>query len=92
MGEMTVRVDRSGRVVIPRELREALGIAEGGMLRLSVVDGELRGQTRLAALRRIQAKLRAMAPADGTAPSAVEELLAWRREEARRDLEEDEAR
>jgi AbrB family looped-hinge helix DNA binding protein len=92
MQELAVRVDRSGRVVIPREMREALGIAEGGVLRLSVVDGELRGQTRLAALRRIQAKLRQMPPQGDSAPSAVEELLAWRRAEARRDIEEDQGR
>jgi AbrB family looped-hinge helix DNA binding protein len=56
MGVVAVKVDPSGRVVIPKELRDALGIPQGGELRLSIVDGELRGLTRVAARRQLQAK------------------------------------
>jgi AbrB family looped-hinge helix DNA binding protein len=79
MEALTVRVDPSGRVVIPREIRAALGIADGGELRLTVQDGELRAVSRLAALRRIWEQTAAL-PAS---PSlATEELFARRRAEA----------
>jgi len=89
MEQVTVRVDASGRVVIPRDLRDALGIPDGGELRLSVQDGELRATTRLAALGRIRAELRALAAADPLLPS--EALMAERRAEAARGLNEDQA-
>jgi AbrB family looped-hinge helix DNA binding protein len=87
MDQVTVRVDASGRVVIPRDLRDALGIPDGGELRLSVRDGELRATTRLAALRRIRAELRDLAPAEPVA----EALIAGRRAEAAHGLHEDQA-
>jgi AbrB family looped-hinge helix DNA binding protein len=40
MGAVSVKVDAAGRVVIPKDLRDALGIPGGWELRLSVVDGE----------------------------------------------------
>ena len=45
MGAVTVKVDSAGRVVIPKEMRQELGIPDGGELRLTVEDGELRGFT-----------------------------------------------
>jgi AbrB family looped-hinge helix DNA binding protein len=85
MGAVTVKVDASGRVVIPREMREALGIPEGGELRLSIEGGELRATTRLATLRRIQEELRDLVPPDVL---LSEELIADRRAEAARDVAE----
>jgi AbrB family looped-hinge helix DNA binding protein len=83
MGVLSVKVDASGRVVIPKDIRDALGIPQGGELRLSIVDGELRGLTRVAALRQLQAKYAAKpAAAEG---SAVDDLIAWRRAEGRDD-------
>jgi PIN domain nuclease of toxin-antitoxin system/bifunctional DNA-binding transcriptional regulator/antitoxin component of YhaV-PrlF toxin-antitoxin module len=72
LDQVTVRVDASGRVVIPRDLRDALGIPDGWDLRFSVRDGELRATTRLAALRRIRAELRGLALAE----PATEALIA----------------
>lgn len=83
MGVVAVKVDPSGRVVIPKDLRDALGIPQGGELRLSVVDGELRGVTRVAALRQLQGKYAARP--SGAGGTAVDDLLAWRRAETRRD-------
>ncbi len=88
MDGVTVRVDPSGRVVIPRDLRDALGIPEGGELRLTVQDGELRATTRLAALRRIQAEARGHVP---QGVSLAADLLAERRAEAARGLNEAQA-
>ena len=87
MEPVTVKVDASGRLVIPRDLRDALGIPEGGELRLSLADGELRATTRQAALRRIQDRLRG-ARAAGE-PLASDALIAARRAEAARGLNED---
>jgi AbrB family looped-hinge helix DNA binding protein len=89
MGAVTVKVDASGRVVIPKELREQLGIPEGGELRLSVEDGELRGATRLAALRRIQRRMAELVP---PGVSLVDELIADRRAEAAREAARDATR
>jgi AbrB family looped-hinge helix DNA binding protein len=91
MGAVTVKVDASGRLVIPKEQREQLGIPDGGELRLTVEDGELRATTRLAALRRLQRKLRELAPPGGDKTSVVDELIADRRAEAARDAAEDRA-
>jgi AbrB family looped-hinge helix DNA binding protein len=88
MDLLTVKVDQTGRVVIPRDVRIALGIPDGGELRLSVQDGELRAVSRATALRRIWAETAALPPA---APSATEALLAMRRAEARQGLHEDQA-
>jgi len=87
MSPAAVKMDASGRIVIPRDLREALGLPDGGELRLSVQDGELRAATRLTALRRIQAAARAL----GEAPLS-HELAELRRAEARRRLNEGQAR
>jgi AbrB family looped-hinge helix DNA binding protein len=88
MGAVTVKVDASGRVVIPKDMREALGILEGGELELSVEEGELRGITRLAALHRLQKLLRGSVP---PGVSMVDELIAERRAEAAREEAEAEA-
>jgi bifunctional DNA-binding transcriptional regulator/antitoxin component of YhaV-PrlF toxin-antitoxin module len=77
-------------VVIPKEMREELGIPEGGELRLTVEDGELRGSTRLAAFLRLQRKLASLAPSDGEA-SVVDELIADRRAEAAREEADEQA-
>ncbi len=90
MGAVTVKVDSSGRVVIPDEVRAALGIPDGGELLLTVEDGELRASTRLAALRRIQREVKAYVP-PGT--SVVDEVLAEKRAEvAREEAKEEEWR
>jgi AbrB family looped-hinge helix DNA binding protein len=38
---MRVSLDKAGRVVVPKPLRDALGIAPGVPLELDVVDGHL---------------------------------------------------
>lgn len=84
----TVKMDAAGRLVVPRDLREALGVPEGGELRLTVQDGELRATTRLAALRRIRGELKGLAPPGA---SLVDDLLAERRADAARGLNEAQA-
>lgn len=38
---VVVRIDSKGRVLVPKSVREALGIREGGLLRVSVIDGKI---------------------------------------------------
>jgi AbrB family looped-hinge helix DNA binding protein len=88
MSQLSVKVDQAGRVVIPRDVRVALGIPDGGELRLTVLDGELRATSRATALRRIWAETARLGDAGGP---ATEALLADRRAEARRGLHEEQA-
>jgi AbrB family looped-hinge helix DNA binding protein len=80
-----VQVGEKGRIVIPVEIREAMGIEVGDSLELRFEDYELRVSTRRARIRRAQERARRYIP-KGVLLS--EELLAERREEARRELEE----
>lgn len=74
-----VAVGPKGRVVIPADIRRALGIGEGSEL-VALVDGEAVVLVPRSAIKR---RLRSMFAEVG--PSLSEELLAERREEARQD-------
>ena len=84
MGHVRVSVDRSGRLVIPKDLRISLGIEGGGDLVLSAEDGAMTAMTQMEALRRLQAAVRAVVP---PGVSLVDELIAERRAEAKRFAE-----
>jgi AbrB family looped-hinge helix DNA binding protein len=75
-----IRVGEKGRFVIPAAMREALGIADGDMLILRVVDGELRIATRESRLRRAREWIRQHVP---PGVSLADELNAERREAAK---------
>jgi AbrB family looped-hinge helix DNA binding protein len=79
-----VLVGEKGRIVIPAEIREAMGIEVGDSLELRFEDYELRVSTRRARIRRAQERARRYIP-KGVLLS--EELMAERREEVRRELE-----
>lgn len=82
MGHVRVSVDGAGRLVVPKELRDQLGIPQGGELMLSVENGALVAMTRAAALRRAQAMVRAAVP---PGVSLADALIADRRREAAED-------
>jgi AbrB family looped-hinge helix DNA binding protein len=78
-----IQIGGGGRVVIPAEMRAALGVAEGDTLQARVVDGELRLMSQETALRHARNLVRQYIP-EGV--SLVDELIAERRDEAAKDL------
>ena len=76
------RVGAGGRLVIPAEIRRELGLHDGEPLNMRVVDGELRIWTLSEGIRRAQVLASAYV---SPGASVVDELLAERREEVRRD-------
>jgi AbrB family looped-hinge helix DNA binding protein len=76
------RMSEKGRVVIPAEIRRALGMDAGSTLDLRVEDGELRISTIRSRIRRAQERVLKYIPA-GVSLSA--ELSAERREAAKHE-------
>ncbi|WP_020472308.1 AbrB/MazE/SpoVT family DNA-binding domain-containing protein [Zavarzinella formosa] len=77
-----VRVDPAGRVVIPSSLRSRLHITPGDELILSTDEDGIRLRTFEQVARVVQA---AFAPYRREGESVVDELIAERRAEARRE-------
>lgn len=77
-----IQIGAGGRIVIPVEMRVAMGISDGDELIARVVDGELRLLSQNSAVKRAQELVRQFVPA-GT--KLVDELLSDRRTEARRE-------
>jgi AbrB family looped-hinge helix DNA binding protein len=74
-----VKVSEGGRIVIPAELRQALGINVGDEVLVQLEDGEIRLMPASQAIRRVQEALAKYKPAGR---SAVDDLIAERRAEA----------
>ena len=79
-----VTADR--QVVLPDELAEELGLTPGNALVIEREDGKLVLKSYEQVVREVQTEFRAMMPADYTG-SLVDDLIAERREEARREDE-----
>lgn len=82
MTVLHTRMSKEGRVLIPAELRNALGLQAEEPLRVYVVDGELRIVSRREGIRKAQA---IVAKYKQPGVSVVDEFIAERRAEAERD-------
>jgi len=80
--ESHTRVNENGRLVIPAAFRKALGIASGDTLVLRLDDGELKITTLRQRIKRSQQIVRKYVP---RTVSLVDELIAERREAAKRE-------
>lgn len=78
-----LEVKGDGRVQLPAELRQRLHLSTGSRLIVRVQDA---GHAELITAAALAAELRGLFREDG--PSLVGELLAERREEARREAAE----
>ena len=79
VGTTAIQIKDAGRIVLPAELRAAIGASEGDTLLASVEGGAIKLVRRDDAIRRLQAKARSLVPS-GTLVS--DELIAERRKES----------
>ena len=83
---VTTKISEGGRVVIPAEIRQKLGLKPGDTVLMKLdADGVLRIESHMARIRKIQEELKKYGK-PGVLMS--DELIAERREEARREMEE----
>jgi AbrB family looped-hinge helix DNA binding protein len=80
--ESHIRINENGRVVIPASFRRAMGITSGDTVVLRLDNDELRITTLRKRLKRAQQIVRKYVP---RTTSLVDELIAERREAARRE-------
>jgi AbrB family looped-hinge helix DNA binding protein len=82
---LPVRMARNGRLSVPAKFRKALGLEDGGMVVLSLQDGEVRIRPIGVVLAEVQAMVAPYLQASG---DSVEQFLADKRAEvAREELE-----
>ena len=79
------KVVEGGRIILPAAFRRSLGLEKGDTVLIELHGDELRVRPARASLRRLQAKLRALGPADSMASDA---LVAERRAEVAREAED----
>jgi AbrB family looped-hinge helix DNA binding protein len=79
------RINEQGRIVIPAEIRRRMDLKPGETVLMDFEDGILRIESHRARIRRIQEEFKKYAK---PGVLASDELIAKRREEARREMEE----
>lgn len=81
-----IKIAPNGRVCIPADVRERLGVNGGDTLILEETDGGIVLRTRAQAIREVQAITRRLLR--GKPNSTVDDFIAERRLEAAREAEE----
>ena len=81
------RINANGRVVIPSEIRQQMGLNPGDSVVMTVKDGVLTMESLQARVRRVQQSLRQHIDPNRR---LSDELIAERREEALREAAENE--
>lgn len=73
-----MKMSENGRIVIPAEIRQKMGLKDGDIVYWELVDGEAHLTTRASRLQRAQARVgRHCPPVAGQ--SVVDEFIAERR-------------
>lgn len=80
----TMKMSEGGRVVVPAEVRRALGVSEGDMLVGELRDGEFVLTTKRARMEAAVRHFQKFCPPE-PGRSLVDELIAERRAEAARE-------
>ncbi|MEF3168220.1 MAG: AbrB/MazE/SpoVT family DNA-binding domain-containing protein [Deltaproteobacteria bacterium] len=78
------KMSEGGRVVVPAEIRKALGIKEGDIVLWELTEGEAKLTTRRQQLHRVRTLIRQYCP-KREGQSVVDDLLAERRAEVARE-------
>jgi AbrB family looped-hinge helix DNA binding protein len=86
VGHARLKIDTAGRIVIPAEMRAAMMVKPGDTVTAEVVNGAFRIVSSGVSLKRIKAFARESKAKD-PGISVVDELIAERRDEARREDE-----
>ena len=81
---MDVRVANNGRMVLPKSVREALGVTQGGAVVLSI-EGDV---VKLTSIRQSVAQAQALYRQHATNDLSVDDFIAERRAEAAREEED----
>jgi AbrB family looped-hinge helix DNA binding protein len=82
---VTTCINVNGRIVIPVEIRQRMGVGPGDTLFLTLEGDVLKVESHAGRIRRVQESLRHLIPADRV---LSDELISERREEARQEMEE----
>src|SRR5215210_6181647 len=82
MAAVKGKVVEGGRIIVPAAFSKSMGLSKGDIVFMELHGDELRVRPARSALRRIQAKLRALVPSEGL---VSDELIAERRAEAERE-------
>jgi bifunctional DNA-binding transcriptional regulator/antitoxin component of YhaV-PrlF toxin-antitoxin module len=85
-----LKIDNAGRILIPADMRAAMMVTPGDTVTAEVIDGEFRILSPDVALKRVQAFAKEF-KAKNPGADVVEELIAERRAEARKEAEEADA-
>ena len=83
--EALARINEQGRVVIPARIRREMDLQPGETVVMRIEDGVLQIESHRARIRRIQQEFKKYAK---PGVLASDELIADRREQARREMEE----
>jgi AbrB family looped-hinge helix DNA binding protein len=85
VGAAKATINAQGRILIPADIRRKMDLKPGETVVMDFEDGVLKIESHRSRIRRIQEEFKKYAK-PGTLAS--DELIAERREEARRELEE----
>jgi len=81
---MRTTIDRAGRVVVPKALRDSLGLSEGSELEIDLVDGRLLIEPRPVAKRVVRRKGGAVLAAASDIPALTTDMVRAALVEGRR--------